>query len=200
MAIYKTEALLRLARKGPIRARDLAAAEIPRAYLTRLRDAGVLEKVDRGLYRLAAGDVTELHSVAGVAKRVPHAVICLLTALQVHHLTTEVPPAVWIMIDTHARAPKLAYPRIELVHASGNAGAHGIETRTIEGVAVRITTPAKTVADCFRYRRRVGMEIALVALRDYLRKHRGGVNALFEAARADRVYAFMRPYVEALVT
>lgn len=197
---YKTDALIRLARKGPIRARDLAASGIPRTYLARMCEAGVLEQVDRGLYRLAESRVTELHSIAEVSKRVPHAVICLLTALQIHELTTEAPHAVWIMIDTHARTPKLGYPRIEVVRASGKARTHGIETRTVEGVPVKLTTPAKTVADCFRYRRHVGLEVALAGLRDYLRKHRGGVDALTNAARADRIYTFMRPYIEALVS
>jgi predicted transcriptional regulator of viral defense system len=131
---------------------------------------------------------------------VPHAVICLLTALQVHELTTEAPQAVWIMIDTHARTPKLGYPRIEVVRASGKARTYGIETRTVEGVPVKLSTPAKTVADCFRYRRHVGLEVALAALREYLGKHRGGVDALTNAARADRIYTFMRPYIEALVS
>ena len=197
---YKIDALIRLARKGPIRARDLANAEIPRTYLARLCESGVLEQVDRGLYRLADARVTELHSLAEVAKRVPHAVICLLSALQVHGLTTESPHAVWIMIDTHARAPKIAYPTVEIVRASGKARSHGIETRTIENVPVRLTTPAKTVADCFRYRKHVGLDVALGSLREYLRKRRGGVDALTTAAKVDRIYAFMRPYLEALTS
>lgn len=197
---HKTDALLRLARKGPIRARDLDDAAIPRTYLARLCKRGVLEQVDRGLYRLVDAHVTELHSLAEVAKRVPHAVICLLSALQVHELTTEVPHAVWIMIDTHARAPAIGYPRVELVRASGNARSHGVEKRTIEGVPVRLTTPAKTVADCFRYRKHVGLDVALSALREYLREYRGGIDALTKAARADRIYAFMRPYIEALAS
>jgi hypothetical protein len=102
------------------------------------------------------------------------------------------------MIDRHARAPTISYPKIELVRASGRARTHGVEVRTMEGVKVRLTTPAKTVADCFRYRRRVGLEVAITALRDYLRKNRSGIDALVEAARADRVYAVMRPYLEAL--
>lgn len=195
---YKMDELIRLARKGPIRARDLTAAAIPRTYLERLCESGVLEQVDRGLYRLVDAPVTELHSVAEVAKRVPHATICLLSALQIHGLTTESPHAVWIMIDTHARSPKLGYPRVEVVRASGKARAHGVETRTIESVPVRLTTPAKTVADCFRYRRHVGLEVALEALREYLRKYRNGIAALTSAARADRIYVFMRPYIEAL--
>jgi len=194
----KKHALLELARSGPVRARDLAACRIPRTYLKRACDQGVLEQVDRGLYRLAGGETTELESIAQVSKRVPHAVIALLSALQVHGLTTQVPHAVWVLIDRHARTPKLAYPKLEIVRASGLARSHGVEERIIDGVPVRITSPAKTVADCWRYRRHVGMDVAIEALRDYLRTQRGGVDRLMEAARADRVYAVMRPYVEAL--
>jgi predicted transcriptional regulator of viral defense system len=194
----KTEALLRLARTGPVRARDLDEAGIPRAYLRRLCARGQLEQVDRGLYRLADAPVTELHSLAVVCKRVPHAIVCLLSALQVHQLTTEAPHAVWVLIDRHARAPKLSYPKLEIVRASGPAREYGVECWTIEGVCVQLTTPAKTVADCFRYRRHVGLDVALAALRDYLRKHRTGIDVLIEAARADRIYKLMRPYLEAL--
>jgi predicted transcriptional regulator of viral defense system len=194
----KTEALLQLARRGPVRARDLEPLGIPRTYLARLCGAGVLERVDRGLYRLVDASVTELTTLAEVAKRVPHATVCLLSALQVHGLTTEAPHAVWLLIDRRARAPKLTYPEVEVVRASGAALTHGIESRLIDGVAVRITTPAKTVADCFRFRRHVGLEVALAALRDYLKTRAGSVEQLFEAARADRIEAFMRPYVEAL--
>ena len=193
----KTAALLRMARRGPIRARDLQKAGIPRAYLRRLHERGLLEQVDRGVYRAPDASVTELHSLATVSARVPHATIALLSALQFHELGSEVPHAVWVLIDRHARIPQLTSPRLEIVWASGKAREHGVERRRIEGVDVRITTPAKTVADCFRYRRHVGLEVALAALRDYLRNHRGGVGALVEAARADRVYAFMRPYLEA---
>jgi predicted transcriptional regulator of viral defense system len=194
----KTSAVLRLARRGPLRARDLDHAGIPRAYLKRMVDQGLLDQVDRGLYRLANGSITELGSLAEVAKRVPHAVICLLSALQVHGLTTELPHAVWVLIERHARLPKVTYPKLEVIRASGAARTHGIEMRTIEGVKVQLTTPAKTVADCFRYRRHVGLDVALAALRDYLKAHRGGRDALIEAARADRVYASMKPYLEAL--
>ena len=95
--------------------------------------------------------------------------------------------------------PKQTYPKLQVVRASGRARDHGIEHRTVEGTQLRMTTPAKTVADCFRYGRRVGLDVAIAALRDYLRKHRGGMDALVEAARADRVYTLMRPYMEALV-
>ena len=194
----KTSALLRLARKGPVRARDLDEVGIPRAYLKRLRDRGLLEQVDRGLYRIVDAPVTELSSLAEVSKRVPHGVICLLSALQVHGMATEAPHAVWVLIDRHARAPKVASPALEVVRASGAAREHGIETRVIDGVKVRVTTPAKTVADCFRFRRHVGLEVALAALKDYLKKRKGSVDTLVEAARADRIDALMRPYLEAL--
>jgi predicted transcriptional regulator of viral defense system len=198
-ASVHTSTLLRLARKGPVRARDLDRVGVPRAYLKRLCDRGLLEQAGRGIYRLADAPVTELSSLAEVSKRVPHGVICLLSALQTHGLTTEAPHAVWVLIDGHARMPKLASPKLEVVRASGTAREHGVETRVIEGVRVQLTTPAKTVADCFRFRRHVGLEVALAALKDYLRKRPGSIDALVEAARADRIYAFMRPYLEALV-
>jgi predicted transcriptional regulator of viral defense system len=182
-----------------VRARDLDGAGIPRAYLQRLCDRGVLERLDRGLYRLVEAAATEQSSLAEVAKRVPHAIVCLLSALQVHGLTTESPHAVWVIIDRRARMPKLTYPMLEVVRASGPARENGIETRIIDGVKVQLTTPAKTVADCFRFRRHVGLEVALAALKDYLTKRKGSVDALAEAAGADRIYAFMRPYLEALV-
>lgn len=197
-AVNRTTALLRLAQKGPVRARDLDAAGIPRAYLKRLCDRGLLEQVDRGLYRLVDAPVTELSTLAEVCKRVPHAVICLLSALQVHGMTSEAPHAVWVLIDRHARTPRVASPTLEVVRASGSALEHGVETRVIDGVKVQLTMPAKTVADCFRFRRHVGIEVALTALKDYLRMRKGSIDALVEAARADRIYAFMRPYLEAL--
>lgn len=212
----KTSQLLRLARRGPIRARDLTDARIPRAYLARLVARGELVHTGRGLYRLSDADVTELHSLAEVAARVPRATICLLSALQVHAMTTEAPHAVWIMIDSRARTPKIGTPKIEVVRAHGAAREYGIEKREIEGVPVTITTPAKTVADCFRYRRHVGLDVAIAALRDYLGRSRRrptraeraksdrgdsrfySVDALVQAARADRVYSVLRPYLEAL--
>ncbi len=202
----KVSKLLRLAEKGPLRARDLDAVDIPRAYLARLVDKGVLEHASRGLYRLTNAETTEHHSLVEVAARVPHGTICLLSALQVHGLTTEAPHAVWLMIDTRARKPSLDTPAVELVKAKGPAREHGQETRIIEGVRVRITTPAKTVADCFRYRRHVGLDVAIAALRDYVARcrQRGAakrgysIDALLEAGKADRVSKVIRPYVEAL--
>jgi predicted transcriptional regulator of viral defense system len=216
----KVDQLLRLARRGPLRARDLDAARIPRTYLARLTDRGLLEHVGRGLYRDPGAAVTELHALVEVSKRVPHATICLLSALQAHGLTTEAPHAVWVMIDSRARTPRIERPALEVVRAHGPAREHGQTRRWIEGVQVTLTTPAKTVADCFRFRRHVGLEVALAALRDYLRRMRAPrassersasterkrgapgsedtIDALVAAARADRVYSVLRPYLEAL--
>ncbi len=200
-------AVLRLASKGPFRARDLDELGVPRAYLRRLVDRGLLERAARGLYTAVDAPITELHSLVEVIARVPQASICLLSALQVHAMTTEVPHAVWVLIRTHAHAPVLSSPKLKVIRAGGAALTHGVELRVVEGLSMRLTTPAKTVADCFRYRRHVGLEVALSALREYLkrsRKRQGqdakrfGVDALVEAAHADRVYSVMRPYLEAL--
>ncbi len=166
--------------------------------MTRLIERGVLERMSRGIYRLADGNVTELHSLGQVARHAPHAVICLLSALQVHQLTTEVPRAVWIMIAHKAWAPSVDSLQLEIVRASGEALRYGVEEREVEGTPMKVTAPAKTVADCFRYRRHVGLEVALEALRDYLKRPDASMDALVDAARADRILSVMRPYLEAL--
>lgn len=186
-----------MARAGPVRARDLDYAGIPRAYLRRLSECGLFEQVDRGLYQLVNASVTHFHTVAQVVVRLPNATVCLRSALHIHELATEVPQAVWVMIDRHSRMPQLTYPRIEVVRASGISREHGQEVRIIEGVEVSLTTPAKSVADCFRYRRQVGLDVAVGALRDYLRLRQSGVDDLIAAAKADRIYPVMRPYLEA---
>ncbi|MEM7604987.1 MAG: type IV toxin-antitoxin system AbiEi family antitoxin domain-containing protein [Myxococcota bacterium] len=194
----KIDRLIAFAKDGPFRARDLGDLGIPRSYLTRLVDRGALERTSRGVYRLADAQITELHSLGQVALHAPHVVICLLSALQAHELTTEVPAAVWIMIAHKAWAPTLDSLQVEVVRASGAALDYGVEELTIEGVSVKMTQPAKTVADCFRYRRHVGLDVALEALRDYLKRSDASIDALVEAARADRVLSVMRPYLEAL--
>lgn len=146
----------------------------------------------------AAAPVTELSSLADVSKRVPHAVISLLSALHAHDTTAEAPHAVWVLIHRHARMPRLTSPALEVVRASGRALEHCVEPKVIDGVKVQLTTPAKTVADRFRFRRHAGLEVALVALQDCLRKREGSIDANVDADRADRIYAFMRPYLEAL--
>lgn len=182
-----------------MRARDVVAAGVPAVYLRRLCDRGLLERVDRGLYRLAVAATNEATSLAEVSVRVPHATVALLSALQHHGLTSELPHAIWLLIDRRARMPSIRQPRIEVARASGRALTHGVQSVDVDGLAIRMTSPAKTVADCFRFRRRLGLDVALEATREYLRVYRGEVDALVEAARADRIFTTFRPYLEALV-
>lgn len=197
--------LLEIARKGPFRAADVTSQGITRSYLQRALTAGTIERISHGLYRLTDAELTEMASVAEVVKKAPRVVVCLLTALQFHELTSEAPHSVWILVEGPRQAPKIDFVKTQIVRASGRAFTHGVEEHLIEGVKVKITDPAKTVADCFRYRSHVGMEVAYTALRDFLRKvheRRGGaysISALVEAAKVDRIYNVMRPSLEVLV-
>lgn len=198
--------LIPLAQNGPFRSADAEALGIPRTYLSRWVAQGRLERVGRGLYRLVEVEPTELGTIAEVGRRAPRANVCLLSALEIHELTSESPSSVWLMIEGTNRAPQLDFVRTEVVRASGAAFHFGIEERKIEGVRVRITSPAKTVADCFRFRSQVSLEVAIAALRDYLQKVHAGedgsrytIPLLSDAMRACRVSTVMRPYVEALI-
>lgn len=195
----KSEELLDLVhRMGVVRARDLEGRGIPRTYLDRLHRAGVLERPSRGLYVLAEGEPTEHHGLAEACKRVPHGVVCLLSALRFHGLTTQAPFEVWLAIDRKARLPKVEYPPLRVVRFSGAALAEGVEGHTVEGVPVRVTDPSHTVADCFKYRNKIGLDVALEALRDCWRGGRATMDELYGAAGARRMANVMRPYLESL--
>jgi predicted transcriptional regulator of viral defense system len=155
-------------------------------------------KETRGLYKLPDAEVTENHSLAEACKRVPRAAICLISALQFHKLTTQAPSEVWLALDRKARAPREGGQPLHLVRMSGKALTEGVEEHRVEGVAVKIYKPAKTVADCFKYRNKIGLDIALEALRDYRQKHRSGMDELWRFAKVCRVERVMRPYLEAL--
>jgi len=166
--------------------------------LTRLVRSGRLEKIGRGLYALPHRDVTEHQSLAETAKRVPHGVVCLLSALRFHGLTTQDPFEVWIAIDRKARRPLHDYPPLRVVRFPARALVEGVEEHQIQGVRVRISSPARTVVDCFRYRAKVGLDVAIEALRDYRRGEAGTVDELWKAAEIVRVRSVIRPYLEAL--
>ncbi len=185
-------------RAGVVRARDLAPLGISRVYLKRLQEKGILEQVSRGLYTLAGAQVTEHHTLAEAAKRVPHGVVCLLSALSFHKLTTQAPFEVWLAIDRAARKPRVEYPPLRIVRMTGGARAAGVEEHAIEGVSVRITNAAKTVADCFKFRNKLGLDVALEALRDYRRDRRRSLDDLWRFAQVCRVANVMRPYLEAM--
>ena len=195
----KSNQVLNIVRKsGILRPRDLASRSIPRTYLQRLREQGLLVKEARGLYKLPDAEVTENHSLAEACKRIPRGVVCLLSALQFHKLTTQAPSEVWLALDRKARAPREGGQSLRLVRMSGRALTEGIEDHRIEGVAVKVYKPAKTVADCFKYRNKIGLDVALEALRDYRQKHRSGMDELWRFAKICRVERVMRPYLEAL--
>ena len=192
------KALKLIREAGVFRARELAAHGIPREYLRRLESDGFLVRESRGLYRIREARVTEHHSLAAVCKKVQHGVVCLLSALRFHEMTTQAPFEVWLAIDRKARRPQGDDLPLRLVRFSGAALRQGVEEHPIEGVAVRVYNPAKTVADCFKYRNKIGLDVAIEALRDYRRRHRAGMHDLWRYAKICRVAAVMRPYLEAL--
>ncbi len=197
----KAEQAIELAEKlGMVRARDLAGHGIHAMVLTRLVRKGKLVRAARGLYVLPDADVTERHSLAEAAKRVPNGTVCLLSALAFHDLTTVLPHEVWMAIPEKAWMPKVGYPAIRFMRFSGEALTEGVETHKIEKVTVRVYSPAKTVADCFKYRKKIGLDLALEALRETWRDKKATVDELWEFARICRVSNVMRPYLESVVS
>ena len=193
------ERILKLAaRQRLVRPRDVEALGIARAFLTRLERRGLLERRARGVYVLADAPVSEHHSLALAAKLVPRGVVCLLSALRFHGLTTQDPHEVWMAIDFKARKPSVQFPALRIVRFSGRSLADGIETHLIEAVPVQIYSPAKTVADCFKYRNKIGMDVAIEALRDALRKRKATIDEIHRFAKVCRVANVIRPYLESV--
>jgi predicted transcriptional regulator of viral defense system len=182
---------------GVLRPRDLDAHGIPRIYLGRLCERGLLDRVGRGLYVLPDADVSEHHTLAEAGKRVPHGVVCLLSALRFHGLTTQSPSEVWLAIESKAWRPQVDHPPLRFVRFSERTLEAGVEEHSIEGVLVRIYNPAKTVADCFKYRNKIGLDVALEALRDCRRLRKCSNDELWQYAKICRVANVMRPYMEA---
>jgi len=193
-----TERILSLAAHQPlVRPRDVEALGIAREFLLRLYRDGILVRPARGVYALAESPVTEHHTLAVAAKRVPRGVVCLLSALRFHGLTTQDPHEVWIAIDVKAHKPSVESPALRVLRFSGRALTEGVDTHVIEGVQVRIYCPAKTVADCFKYRNKIGVDVAIEALRDALRTRKATVDEIHRLAKVCRVANVMRPYLEA---
>jgi predicted transcriptional regulator of viral defense system len=189
--------VLKLARrKRVLRTRDLDEAGLSRELLRRLHAEGKLERRARGIYVLPGLDLGEQQMLVETARRVPHGVICLLTALRFHDLTTQNPADIWVAIDQHARAPREPNLPLRIIRVSGVARTAGVTVHRIQTVAVPITDPAKTVVDCFKFRRIVGIDIAIEALRDAIRSRRVKIDDLWTFAAIDRVQRVMRPYLE----
>lgn len=180
------------------RPRDLEALEIPFSELQRLVADGVVEKVGPGLYRLAAAEPSEFETLAMVASAVPGAIVCLLSALTLYGIGTQAPHEVWLALDRKARKPSRVPARVRIVRFSGAALSYGIETRPILGVPVRVTSPARTIVDCFRYRSKIGLDVALEALRDALGTRTVTVDEISRAAEVLRARTVIAPYLEAL--
>lgn len=186
------------AERGLIRPRDLTERGLPTVALTRLVRQGRLQRVGRGLYALPDRPVSEHNALAEVARKHPHAIVCLLSALRFHDLTTQSPFEVWLAIPNKARAPKMDYPPLRIVRFSGAALTDGVEEYAIDGVPVRVTSVARTVADCFKFRNKIGLDVALEALQEAWRAKRVSMDELWRCATLCRVTNVIRPYMESL--
>lgn len=184
--------------EGLIRPRDLTARGLPRVALTRLVRQGRLIRIDRGLYTLPDRQTSEHGSLAEVASKYPQGIVCLLSALRVHDLTTQSPFEVWLAIPNKGRAPKMDYPPLRVVRFSGKALTEGIEEHVIDGVTVRVSNVARTVVDCFKFRNKIGLDVALEALREAWDNKRVSMDDLWRYATLFRVANVMRPYMESL--
>ncbi|MEH2135133.1 type IV toxin-antitoxin system AbiEi family antitoxin domain-containing protein [Nostoc sp.] len=195
----KMQQVLELAHNvGAIRAKDAEAKGIHRDYLKRLEQQGLLIRSARGIYTSTLAEITESHSLVEAVKRVPHGVICLLSALSFYELTTQAPFEVWLAIPQKARAPKEDILPLRIVYMSGKALESGIEEYEIEGVRVPVYCPAKTVVDCFKFRNKIGLDVALEALRECLKERRCTIDEIWHYAKICRMQNVMRPYLESL--
>ncbi len=187
-----------LSRDGLARSRDFEHAGLSRTQIRRLLDDGSLERVGRGLYRNPKSKPTEKADLAQVARMIPEGVLCLLSALRFHKLTTQNPFEVWIAIDSKAWRPKSDHPPLRLVYLSDAALSKGVEEHMADGVRLKVFSAAKTVVDCFKFRNKVGIDVAVEALRDYRRTRPKGMDAIWRFAEAARMAKVMLPYLEAI--
>jgi predicted transcriptional regulator of viral defense system len=183
---------------GGLRMSEALRLGINRKTLYTMRDAGVIEAITRGLFRLASLDPLAHPDLVTVATRVPHGVLCLISALSFHELTTQVPHTIDVALERGARKPRLDYPPTRFYWFSGPAFSEGIETHELDGMPVRIYDPEKTLADCFRYRNQIGMDVVLEAIRLWRERRRKKLDALLKYARMRHVARAMRPYLEAM--
>ena len=196
----KTQQILDLAQKmGVLRVRDLTSRGIHPEYLRRLCQRGLLLRIARGLYVPADAKPSEHHSLVEAFKWVPHGVACLLTALRFHGIGTQAPFEIWMALDRRAARPRMKYPPLRIMRFSGAAFAKGVEQHLIEGVPVKVYDPAKTVVDCFKYRNKIGLDVAIEALRECRRQRKCTNDQLWQYAKVCRVAKVMRPYLEAIL-
>jgi len=193
------ERVLELAnRKEIIRLCDLKEIDIPRVVLTRLIRSGQLEKIARGLYCVPNKPVTEHTSLVTIAIKIPQAIFCLLTALQIHEITTQLPRQIWIAMPRGSHVPKLDYPPIKMIQCSANIYSIGIETIEYDKQTIQVYSPAKTVVDCFKYRNIIGLDVAIEALREVRAQKKATADELWHFAKIARVTNVIRPYLEVI--
>lgn len=179
---------------------DMAANGLPTMALSRLVAAGKLERVARGVYSLPGRPIHEHRSLAEVALRVPQGIVCLLSALRVHGIGTQAPFEVWIAMPANSPTPRLDQPALRAVRMSGRALSEGVESLQVDGVNVPVFNAAKTIADCFKFRNKIGLDVALEALRDGWTQRKVTADELWHYATIDRVSNVMRPYLESVTT
>ncbi len=187
-------------RTGIFRLKEAKALGLHPEQVRRLTRLGHLTRLGRGLYAPASADPSEHHTLAEVTKRVPRGIVCLLTALRFHTLGTQHPRQVWLAVDRRAAIPKLDVAPVRIVRMSGAALTAGIEEHQVEGVTVRVTSPARTVVDCFKFRNKIGVDVAVEALRDYRRLRKGTIDELWRLADQLRMTRVIRPYWDAIAS
>jgi predicted transcriptional regulator of viral defense system len=200
MPSSKLQKVIKLFRKrGVVRPKELERIGVSAVYLNKLYHDGILERPCRGLYTLKNANVSEHQTLVEASKRIPQGVVCLLSALQFHKITTQLPFEVWLAIDVKARRPEGDLPPLKICRFSKSALSYGIEKHKIDGSAVKIYSPAKTVADCFKYRNKIGIDVAIEALRAVWSKKKASMDDLHKASKVCRVANVMRPYLESLI-
>lgn len=196
--LHDAEKLFRKA-GGMLRTHQAIDAGIHRRTLYALRDAGRIEMLGRGLYRLADLPPLGNPDLVVAATKIPSGVVCLISALAVHEITTQVPHEIWIALPRGTERPRLSHPPLRPVWLRGEAFTSGIETLTLDGVGVRVYSAEKTLADAFKFRNRIGLDVCLEALRLYRERKKARVDDLMHFARVCRVERVMRPYLEAIL-
>ena len=199
MPTSPTDKLLQLAAKRQIvRTKDASELGVPRNYLGRLVRKGIFEKVRRGLYTSPEFSGNEHLTLIEAAYQLPKGTVCLLSALRFHNFTTQSPHEIWMAIGQKAWAPKISSPPIRLIRMSGAALHFGVKEHKVSGTVLRVFTPAKTVADCFKFRNKIGLDVAIEALKECRRSKKATMDELWAAAKICRVANVMRPYLESL--
>lgn len=197
-ANYKQQVLQLARKKGIIKSSDLATRGITRATISRLVSENKLERLAPGLYCLPEAEFSEKEGLAIIAARAPQAIFCLLTALQIHELTTQLPRKIWIAMPKGSHVPTIKYPPIKMVQYSGGSYSEGIEIIESDNVKLRVYNPAKTIVDCFKHRRKIGIDVAVEALKEAYSKNIVSMDDLWHYAKICRVANIIRPYLEAI--